>query len=248
MPTLHLLGTGAPISDPYRTITMLALNDRNNTVIIDCGGDPIQRMLASGLDPNTISALILTHEHIDHVNGFPLFMEKLWLLGRSNPIPVYGIAPALDQARRCFDTFDTSRWTGKPEIHWREVPHRAGALVVENDLWKITAAPGCHSVPVIGLHVEAKSSGGTVGYSGDTEPAETILRLVTGVDLLLHEATGKRRGHSSAAEAAEIAKRAGVNRLVLVHVSPDLTESMLEDVRSLFGAVTIGQELAIFEL
>ena len=97
MARLHLLGTGATVSDPHRTTTMLALEGERSLVVIDCGGDVVQRMVASGLDPGRITALIVTHEHADHVSGFPLMMERLWLYGRRRPLDVYGIAPAVAQ-------------------------------------------------------------------------------------------------------------------------------------------------------
>ncbi|HMB93064.1 MAG TPA: MBL fold metallo-hydrolase, partial [Rhodothermales bacterium] len=164
MPTLHLLGTGAALSDPHRTTTMLAITNDTSTVVVDCGGDVVQRLLAADIALDTITALIVTHEHPDHVSGFPLFMEKIWLAGRRRPIPVYGIEPALDQARRCFDTFDTSRWDGLPKIQWQPIPHEAGALVLDDAVWHITAAPGIHSVPVVGLRVRSKQSGNVVAY------------------------------------------------------------------------------------
>src|SRR5690625_115438 len=103
MPTLYLLGTGAAVSDAHRTTTMLAVSDGASTIAVDCGGDVIQRMMAAGIDVDTLDALIVTHEHPDHVSGFPLFMEKIWLLGRRRPIAVYGIREAIDQATRCFE-------------------------------------------------------------------------------------------------------------------------------------------------
>ena len=54
MATLHLLGTGAAYSDPTRTTTMLAFRQDRSCLMVDCGGDAIQRLLASGIDPATI--------------------------------------------------------------------------------------------------------------------------------------------------------------------------------------------------
>ncbi|NNF57861.1 MAG: MBL fold metallo-hydrolase, partial [Rhodothermaceae bacterium] len=88
--TLYLLGTGAAVSDPHRTTTMLAVEEAGRLILVDCGGDAVQRLLKLGLDPTTIDAVILTHEHPDHISGFPLLIEKLWLLGRREPIPIYG--------------------------------------------------------------------------------------------------------------------------------------------------------------
>jgi hypothetical protein len=146
MAVLHLLGTGAAASDATRTTTMLAFEHRGSVVLVDCGGDVVQRALASGIDPESVEALIVTHEHPDHAGGFALFMERIWLLGRERPIPVIGIRPAIDQARRVLEAFDISGWS-LPPIEWREVEHRAGAIVLENERWRITAAPGVHSCP-----------------------------------------------------------------------------------------------------
>ena len=247
MPTLHLLGTGAAVSDAHRTTTMLAFADEDATLLVDCGGDAIQRLLQAGLDPDSLAALIVTHEHPDHVSGFPLLMEKLWLSGRRRPLPVVGIAPALDQARRCFEAFDTSGWDNMPEIDWREVPQEEGARVWENDQWHVTAAPVEHAKPNIGLRVESRTSGRVVAYSCDTEPAESVARLARQADLLVHEATGAMPGHSSAVQAAEIAAKAEARRLLLVHLPPGLTEADLDAAREQHPQVELGEELGAYD-
>jgi ribonuclease Z len=243
MPTLHLLGTGAAFTDAHRTTAMLAFTDGPHTLVVDCGGDVVQRLMAAGIGLDTIEALFVTHEHPDHVGGFPLFIEKIWLAGRRRPIPVYGIRAAIDQARRCFEVFDTREWKGLPEIAWHEVAHEEGAPVLDDAHWRITAAPGLHSVPVVGLRVESKATGRTVAYSCDTRPSEAIARLSQGADLLVHEANGAGPVHSSPEEAAEIARRAGVGRLILIHVAPGLTDADLSEARKLFEPVEVAEEL-----
>lgn len=244
MPTLHLLGTGGAVSDLHRTTTMLAFTDGPSTLVIDCGGDVVQRMLAANIDPATLEAMIITHEHPDHVSGFPLFMEKIWLHGRREPLPIYGIAAALDQAKRCFDTFDTSRWNGLPQRDWREIAHEENALVMDTKHWRITATPGKHSVPVVGLRVESKTTGGVVAYSCDTEPIPEMACLAHQADILVHEANGKGPGHTSIPQAAEIAVQAEAKRLVLVHLSAGDKSTALEEARAYFPATELGEELA----
>ena len=248
MSTLHLLGTGAAVSDAHRTTTMLAFADEDSALLVDCGGDAIQRLMQAGLDPDSIEALIVTHEHADHVSGFPLLMEKLWLSGRRRPLPVAGIAPALGQARRCFEAFDTSGWDGLPEINWRELPHEEeDALAWEDDRWRVTAAPVHHAKPTIGLRVESKTSGRVVAYSCDTEPTESVVRLARNADILVHEATGEMPGHSSAAQAAEIAAKAEAGRLLLVHLPPGLTDADLDEAQQRFSPVELGEELGAYD-
>lgn len=241
MPTLHLLGTGAALSSPERTTSMLALADES-VVLVDCGGDVIQRLLACGLDPDRIGLLVITHEHPDHVSGFPLFMEKIWLAQRRRPIPVCGPRPALRVARKIFETFDTSGWKGMPTIDWREVRLEEGAEVWEDDEWRLTASPGKHSVPVIGVRAEARRSGGVAAYSSDTERAEAIVRLARGADLLVHEATGGMGGHTSATGAAGVAREAEARRLVLTHLPPSIPEDDLERARGIFPGLEVGTD------
>jgi ribonuclease Z len=70
--------------------------------------------------------------------------------------------------------------------------------------------------------------GRKIVYSGDTAPCEPLAELAEGADLLIHEATyadcdkalAVRSGHSTAREAAALARKAGVHSLCLTHFSP----------------------------
>lgn len=220
---------------------MLAF-EGESVVVVDCGGDVVQRLQAADIDLDRIEALVVTHEHPDHVSGFPLFMEKIWLAQRRRPIPVCGPRPAIEQARRIFEAFDTSGWKGLPQIDWRVVALEEGAVVWSSEEWRITGAPGIHSVPVIGIRVEHRGSGGTVTYSSDTERSDAIQRLAKDADILVHEGTGDFKGHVSAAGAATLAREAGARRLVLVHIPPTFDETELESARVEFEGTEVGED------
>lgn len=258
MPYLHLLGTGSAMSDPHRTVTMLALEDREDVYLIDCGGDAVQRMLLLGIPLEKLRGLIITHAHPDHVAGFPLLMEKLWLAGRRAALPIYGIEPALQAAERLLGTFDTSGWEGMPD----RIPHvlelRDHTPVLESGPWRISASPGTHSVPVLGLRVEyddAHAPGSeddageeaerhVVVYSGDTEYAESIRDLATAADILVHEATGSHANHSSALDAARVGREAQCRRVLLVHLPPQssLGDDVIAEARESFPNLDRGSE------
>jgi ribonuclease Z len=90
----------------------------------------------------------------------------------------------------------------------------------------ITLANGKKITPDMILGPSRK--GRKIVISGDTMPCEEMIAFSKNADVLVHEATfdselediAKEYGHTTAAQAAEIAKKARVEKLFLVHVSP----------------------------
>jgi ribonuclease Z len=95
--------------------------------------------------------------------------------------------------------------------------------------------------------------GRKVVISGDTRPHRSLTEAAANADLLIHEATfgddevdrAAETGHSTAREAAEIAREAGVRRLVLTHISPRYSREapeLLAQARSIFPETTIARD------
>jgi ribonuclease Z len=106
----------------------------------------------------------------------------------------------------------------------------------------ITLGNGKHITPDMILGPSRK--GRKIVISGDTIPCEEMIAFSKNADVLVHEATfdselediAKEYGHTTAAQAAEIAKKAKVEKLFLVHISPRyLDYRVLEnDARKIF--------------
>lgn len=100
--------------------------------------------------------------------------------------------------------------------------------------------------------------GRKVVYAGDTRPCESLVELASGADILIHDCTfaneladkAVESGHSTPAEAAEAARRAGVGQLVLTHISPRYAdeEVLLRQAREVFPNVVVARDLMELEV
>lgn len=90
-------------------------------------------------------------------------------------------------------------------------------------------------------------------YSGDTRPCPALLEASRGADLLIHEATfgdeererARETGHSTARQAAEVARDAGALQLALTHISARYTREapdLLAEAQSVFPATVVARD------
>lgn len=148
--------------------------------------------------------------------------------------------------------------------HGRFSPDKAKALgVPEGPLWsrlqhgknvKNSAGKIVKPQQVVG----PMRQGLKIAYSGDTRTVASLVRLAKDADLLVHEATlmdeladrAKRDGHSTPSQAARIAKKAHVRRLILTHVSARYRDvaPMLKEARKTFKPTDIAEDFMTFEL
>lgn len=97
-------------------------------------------------------------------------------------------------------------------------------------------------------------SGRKIVYTGDTRPCWAVEVASRGADLLIHDAAlanemaewARETKHSTSGEAAEVASRAGVEQLVLTHISSRYskdTSPLLMDARAVFKNTIVAEDL-----
>jgi ribonuclease Z len=215
---LIVLGSSASVPDAEHDTVGLALRGSDWAVLIECGGSPLQKLAQLEVGLEELQALILSHQHPDHLYGLPALVQGLWIGGRENPLPIYGPAQALDRAKALLELLDLAHREGMFAVKWHPVPLREGREVGRWGGIRVSATPVVHgNNDTLALRFENMDTGRAAVYSADTEPCAALVRLAVGADLLLHEATGEYPGHSTPAEAAEVAREAGVARLALIH-------------------------------
>jgi ribonuclease Z len=215
---LIVLGSSASVPDAEHDTVSLVLIGPDWALLVECGGSPLQKLAQLDVSLEGLSAVILSHHHPDHLYGLPALVQGLWIGGRETPLPIYGPRQALDRARALLALMDLADREGMFAVEWHAMPLREGRELGSWGNLHVRATPVIHaSNDTLALRFENTATGRAIVYSADTEPCPALVRLASGADLLLHEATGEYPGHSTPAEAAEVAREAGVAQLALIH-------------------------------
>ena len=95
-------------------------------------------------------------------------------------------------------------------------------------------------------------------YCSDTAYSEKIIPIIEGVDCLYHEATfmeeemtrSNQTEHSTARQAAEIARKANVKKLIIGHYSARYINqnALLEEALAVFENTVLGEDLTVYEI
>ncbi len=217
MPKLIILGSSNAIPDREHENTHMVVVGEKTTVLVDCVASPILRLEQAGVDFHSLTDLILTHFHPDHVAGVPQLLMDMWLMGRKNALNIYGLHHTVDRMEDLMGFYSWAEWPNFFPVAFYRLPAQEMTVVLENEEMKIFASPVKHMIPTIGLRFEFKKTQKSLAYSCDTEPCAEVVRLAQGADVLIHESSGAFRGHSSAAQAGDVARQAEVGALYLIH-------------------------------
>jgi ribonuclease Z len=253
------LGTSAALPSVRRDTTALVFVGREEAVLVDCGGSPLQKLLLAAVDPADLVRVVITHIHPDHAYGLPALVQNLHLLERRAPLHVSCREEHAAPLRALLELFGLLDRPGIFPVVFEPVAARAGTRVATTASFEITATPNAHgTMPNLALRFDRRDRRGAVVYSSDTEPCAAVAALAAGADTLIHEATfrgrdgGRVAAHSTAGEAGAIAAQAGVGRLILTHVDPahhDELDALVHEARAHFaGPVEVGEEFVPYPL
>jgi ribonuclease Z len=226
------------------------------TVLFDASSGTILlgQLRAASISIEEVRHLFVSHRHFDHAGGLaPLLITMASLPAAA--LTIYAL-PGTSQALRellALTIPGVEDWLGS-RLGWRELTPEEPILLGHT---KMTPFLVDHSVESVGYRVVQNSS--VLVFSGDTRPCQAVVEHSRGADLLIHEAYGTKDksewahtvGHSSASEAGEVARAAGVDRLVLTHLREgrfaDPKELAAEAASAFGGPVEVARDLDTFD-
>ncbi len=275
-----ILGTGTPRADPDRSGPSVAVIWNDQAYLFDAGPGVVRRAAAAArahgieaLDAPRLRRVFLTHLHSDHTLGLPDLIFSPWVLGRTEPLDLFGPAGTktmVDHIEAAWKEDIDVRTHGLEhgnETGYKVTVHEIKPGVVYRDGGlKITAAAVHHGSwkQAFGYRIDTPDR--SIVISGDCSPSPALLEAARGCDVLLHEVYSEtepghghhnspdwpeymRQFHTSTAQLAEIANQAKPKLLVLYHQIRGTVddEALVKEVRRTYsGKVLSAKDLDVY--
>ena len=240
------------------------------TILLDCGPG-IATALGAVAAPHELSAVIVSHLHLDHCYDllpigkslltralrYPRAGEAPQEWADTDAVPLHvpaGSAAVLGRLAALFPVTTAPVLDRSFDLAFDVREYRPGTRFAVGGM-RVSLHELRHSAPNCGIRIE--SADGCVAYTGDTGVAPGLVPPAAGADLLLAEATLTAtdqgpHGHLSAADAARAARDAGAKALVLTHF-PSADPGWLlarrdEAAREFAGVIHLARPGATFEI
>ena len=230
---ITVLGSGAAIPTHARHCSAQVVNVRGFRMLIDCGEGTQDQIRHCHQRLQAIELICISHLHGDHFFGLPGLLSTMHICGRKTPVNIVGpkgirdVLEAVTSASNSHIEFP---------INYHELRHPAlddggSEMVFDGAKCSVHAIALRHSVDTFGYIVEEKPHGQRAprryAYCCDTGYFDGLADRVRDVNLLCMESTfandfaavAADKLHSTAAQAATVARDANAHELLLTHFS-----------------------------
>jgi len=189
-----------------RNSAIISVDDEQ--FLIDAGPDLRQQLITNNI--NQVTAILLTHEHYDHVGG----LDDVRPLGQTNIYAEKNVLEAIERNMPyCFGTF---KYPGVPKMNLNQIDEQP----FEIRGIKITPIRVMHArLPILGYRI------GDIAYLTDVKSINEIeFEKMHGLKVLVINALRKEEhiSHITLGEAINIAKKINAEKTFFTHISHHL--------------------------
>jgi ribonuclease BN (tRNA processing enzyme) len=247
------LGTGTVALSPTRVCAGHYVEAGSARLLLDCGSGVTHRLAELQLPWRTITHLVLTHFHTDHIGDIATLVFA-WKYGdrpgRSEPLSIVGPAGTAALLERQAEAFGD--WLREPGFPISMVEIEPGGSLDLGGGVTLRATKVPHTDESVAYSVER--GGRRIVYTGDTGYDPMLGEWARGADVLLCECSLPTEmaipTHLTPEQCGALAAAALPKHLVLTHFYPPVERV---DVRALVGAhyagpVTLADDGSTFEI
>jgi ribonuclease BN (tRNA processing enzyme) len=244
---IAFLGTGTPNPDPQHSGNSVAIVVNDTPYIVDFGPGLIRKAAAlspeyggkiKGLEVKNIKRAFLTHLHSDHTVGYPDLIFTPWVMGRDEPLEVYGPEGIKSMTYNILEAYKEDI---KMRLYGLEPANNRGwrvnayeikeGVIYKDDRVTVEAFPVEHGSWPEAYGFKFTTPDRVIAISGDARPGKNLMEKCKGVDILIHEVYSQEKlkertpfwqkyhpeFHTSTVELAEISNQVKPGLLILYH-------------------------------
>lgn len=275
-----ILGSGTPIPDPASSGPSVAVVVNGRAYLFDAGAGVVRRAQAAAekfgiaaLDGTNLTRLFFTHLHSDHTLGYADVILTPWVVGRRQPLEVYGpegVAAMTEHLKHAYVADIKIRTEGAEGLSKQGLTVNVHEISAAGPAYRdanvtIRAIPVCHGSWPLAFGYAIDAAGRSIVISGDTAPCEAIAAACQGCDMLVHEVYSAdrfnlvfrpprgeyhRTFHTSARQLAELASKSKPKLLVMYHqlyFAPRGKVDLVKEIRRSYqGHVVNGRDLTAY--
>lgn len=221
---VQFIGSGDALGSGSRLQTCILLRGAETNLLVDCGASSLIGMKRFGIDPSTISTIVLTHLHGDHFGGIPFLILHGQFNRRTAPLAIAG-PPGLHQR---IEAAMEVMFPGSAKISRRfpvEVVELAERWAISVGTAKVTGFEVKHASGAPPFAIRVDYGGKIIAYSGDPEWTDALLDTANGADLFIAEAyyfDKQIKFHLDFRTLEAHRAELRCKRLILTHMSDDM--------------------------
>ena len=277
---LFILGTGTPNPNPERMGSSYLVLANDEPYLFDYGTGVIRRIAAfspswggeyQALEVENLKYAFLTHIHSDHTLGLADLIITPWIMGRSEPLKIFGPKGAKNMHTNIIKAY-------QPDIDYRiygtQPQNSTGYEVIFNVLKdkfvyqdeniKVTAFLNDHGDLQESYGFLIETTDKKILISGDTAMSKNLISYGENLDYLIHEIYSQKgfnnktpdwqkyhqAHHTGPKEVAEIANLLQPKSLILSHILfwGSSEQEILDEVKTFYsGEIIVAEDGMIFE-
>ena len=277
---LFILGTGTPNPNPERMGSSYLVLANDEPYLFDYGTGVVRRIAAfstswggeyQALEVENLKYAFLTHIHSDHTLGLADLIITPWIMGRSEPLKIFGPKGAKNMHTNIIKAY-------QPDIDYRiygtQPQNSTGYKVIFNELKdkfvyqdeniKVTAFLNDHGDLQESYGFLIETTDKKILISGDTAMSKNLISYGENLDYLIHEIYSQKgfnnktpdwqkyhqAHHTGPKEVAEIANLLQPKSLILSHILfwGSSEQEILDEVKTFYsGKIIVAEDGMIFE-
>ncbi len=222
---LRFLGSGDAFGSGGRFNACFLVETTASTFLVECGASSMIALRRFHVDPNRIATVFVSHLHGDHFGGLPfMILDGQFYSRRTAPLTLVGPPGLRERLTQAMEVFfpGSSRVERKFVTEIREI--EADQTVTING---VTVTPYAveHLCGAPPFALRFACGGKVLGYTGDTEWTEGLVKVGRDADLLIAEALffdKKIKYHLDYATLKASLARIGARRVILTHMGPEM--------------------------